>query len=346
MKNEKIKVGVIGCGKIAQVRHIPEYAANESVQLYALYDNNYERACQLAGQYGARAYKSMEELLEDDEIDAVSVCVPNFLHADISIKALEAGKHVLCEKPMAVTPEDCMQMVEAAKKNGRKLMIAQNQRLLPAHVKTRELIESGAIGDVLEVRTVFAHSGPDNWSVGGKNSWFFDKTRSAFGAMADLGVHKIDLITYLMGHKIVRAAAQVRTLDKKNADGTPITVDDNAYCFFEFDNGIAGTLFASWTNYGEEENWTSVYGTEGVIHVFRDPDHAIVMERGHEKTTYDFETIQTNENQTSSGVIDMFAGAIVNHSAYISGEDVLSSMKAVFACAESAEDHGRIKEIL
>jgi len=345
MNREKIKVGVIGCGKIAQVRHIPEYMANKDAQLYGLFDNNYERASLLAEQYGAKAYETMEDLLADPEIDAVSVCVPNFLHADISIKALEAGKHVLCEKPMAVTLEDCMKMVEASEKNNRKLMIAQNQRLLPAHLKAKELIASEAIGDVLEVRTVFAHSGPDNWSVDGKNSWFLDKTRSAFGAMADLGVHKIDLITYLTGHKIVEACAQVRTLDKKNADGSPITVDDNAYCFFAFDNGIIGTLFASWTNYGEEENWTSIYGTKGVIHVFRDPDHAIVMERGHEKTTFNFGAIQTNDNQTSSGVIDMFVNAIVNNGDYISGEDVLASMKAVFACAKSAGDDGKGKDV-
>ena len=114
-----IRVGIIGCGKIAQVRHIPEYAANPHAEVYGFYDINLARAEELAKKYGGKAFASYEALLADPEIEAVSVCAANHAHAEISIAALKAGKHVLCEKPMAVTLEECEAMVAAAKESGK-----------------------------------------------------------------------------------------------------------------------------------------------------------------------------------------------------------------------------------
>ena len=129
-----VRVGIIGCGKIAQVRHIPEYEANPNAQVVALYDVDHDRACELAEQHGATAYSSLDDLLDDPDIDAVSVCTSNATHAEATIKALRAGKHVLCEKPMAVTLEECEQMVTAAevaaKVSGAKLMIDASPRLI------------------------------------------------------------------------------------------------------------------------------------------------------------------------------------------------------------------------
>ena len=196
-------IGIIGCGKIAQVRHIPEYNDNPDAKLVAFYDLNTARAKALAEQYGGRAYESVEALLADPNVDAVSVCSANASHAEITVAALEAGKHVLCEKPMATTLADCERMVSAAKKSGKRLMIDQNQRLAGAHVKARELIEQGEIGRVITFATAFRHGGPETWSIDpGQSTWFFDKKRAAMGAMADLGVHKTDLIQYLIGQTV------------------------------------------------------------------------------------------------------------------------------------------------
>ena len=147
-----LKIGIIGCGKITEVRHAPEYAENPNCQLVAFFDVVPERAKALAEQYGGVAYDSIEALLASD-VDAVSVCVANAYHAQTSIQALKAGKHVLCEKPMATTPEDCEAMVAAAKAAGKFLMIGQNQRLAKAHVKAREIIESGEMGRVITFET-------------------------------------------------------------------------------------------------------------------------------------------------------------------------------------------------
>ena len=120
-----VKVGIIGCGKIAQVRHIPEYLDNPNAKLTGLYDLNLQRAKDLAEKYNCKSYESVEEMLADPEIDAVSVCVANHVHAEITIAALKAGKHVLCEKPMATKLEDCQMMVDTAEQMGKKLMIGQ-----------------------------------------------------------------------------------------------------------------------------------------------------------------------------------------------------------------------------
>ena len=110
-----IRVGIAGCGKIAQTRHLPEYKAHPEAEIAGLFDLNRDRALELAGQYGAAAYDSYEEMLRDPGIDAVSVCSTNVAHADMAVAALRAGKHVLCEKPMATTLPDCERMAAAAR---------------------------------------------------------------------------------------------------------------------------------------------------------------------------------------------------------------------------------------
>ena len=333
-------IGIIGCGKIAQVRHIPEYAANKDAKLLGFYDINLERAKELAAQYGGTAYETVEDLLANAEINAVSVCAANFAHAELTIAALNAGKHVLCEKPMATTLAECEAMVEAAKKNNKYLMIGHNQRLAKAHATAKELIDGGLIGDIVTFRTTFGHGGPETWSVDpGLNTWFFDKKRAAMGAMADLGIHKTDLIHFLTSQQVIRTTARVTTLDKKDANGNLISVDDNAICIYEMSGGAFGTMTASWTYYGAEDNSTILYGTKGIMRIYDDPAHSIkvTLADGTEQF-YDVEAIQTNDNQTASGVIDLWMDCLVKgHAPEISGESALAAMRAVFASIESSE---------
>ena len=335
-----INVGIVGCGKITQVRHLPEYAANPNAKIAGLFDLNMDRARELAEKYGAKAYASCEEMFADPAIDAVSVCSSNNTHAAITIAALRAGKHVLCEKPMAISLEECEEMVKVARECGKYLMIGQNQRLAAAHIKARKLIGKGAIGRVISFETAFRHGGPETWSVDpGANTWFFDKNRAAMGVLADLGIHKTDLVQFLTGQKIVEVTAKLSVLDKKFSDGSPITVDDNAMCIYRMDGGCMGTMQASWTNYGPEDNSTILYGTEGVMRIYADPAHAIVInKKGGGVECFDVDDIQTNDNQTKSGVIDLFIEALTDPSAEgISGESVLPAMRAIFAAIESSE---------
>lgn len=335
-----IRVGIVGCGKITQVRHLPEYLANPQVEIAGYYDLTAERAQQLADRYGGRVYQSMEEMFQDPAIDAVSICIANKYHASATIAALNAGKHVLCEKPMATNIEDCEAMVEAADRNHRKLMIDQNQRLIRTHQRARQLIHDGFIGRVITFRTTFGHKGPETWSINpGKATWFFDRSQSGMGAIADLGIHKMDLIQYILGEEIVETTSKVVTLNKRDASGSLIGVDDNAICILRTQSGAVGTLTASWTYYGEEENFTILYGEKGIMKIFDDPLYSIkVLTSEGDEIGFKIDDIQTNDRQTSTGVIDAFVDSIVNDTVpAIDGRSVLSAMRAVFASIESSE---------
>lgn len=335
-----VGVGIIGCGRIAQERHLPEYEANPNAKIVGVFDLNQKRAEEIAQKYGAKAYTSYEELLADPRVQAVSVCSANSTHAQHTIAALDAGKHVLCEKPMAVTLEECKAMLDAANRNGKYLMIGQNQRLTKAHVMAKQMIEDGVIGRVITFRTTFGHGGPETWSIDpGKNTWFFDPKRAAMGAMADLGIHKTDLIQFLLSQKVVETTACLTTLDKRTADGKLAGVDDNAICIYKTSGGVVGTMIVSWTYYGAEDNSTVLYGSKGIMRIYDDPNHAIVViNPDGERTEYDVEAIQTNDNQTNSGVIDLFVDSLEKKvEPPISAASVLSAMKVVFSSIESSK---------
>jgi len=336
-----IRIGIIGCGKIAEVRHAPEYSENPDCRITAFYSVTPGKAQKMAERYGGKAYNSIEELLASD-VDAVSVCLANIYHAPVSIQALRAGKHVLCEKPMATTLEDCESMVREAEKAGRFLMIGLNQRLAKAHVKAKEILDGGELGRVIAFQTKFCHPGPEGWT-GSRSSWFFDKRIASLGAMADLGVHKTDLIYYLTGQKIVKTSAVVATLDKKFPEGTPITVDDNAFCIYTLESGAVGMMHVSWTNYGSEDNSTRLYCEGGVIRMYDHPKYSLIVEkRNGEVIPYELDLLTSNKEQTSgrrtsTGVIDAFVNSIVTGTPpEISGESAMHAMKVIFANERSA----------
>ena len=338
-----IKIGIIGCGKITKVRHAPEYQENPFCQLTAYYDGLPARAQEIAGQYGGTACSSLEELLQSD-VDAISVCVANVNHAEVTIKALNAGKHVLCEKPMATTLDDCEAMVEAARRNGKLLMVGHNQRFALAHQKARAFIAAGEIGKVLSFHTTFGHPGPEGWT-GLANSWFFDKAQAAFGAMADLGVHKTDLIHFLLNEPITQVSAILTTLDKKYPDGSPVSVDDNALCLYKTKSGVSGTMHVSWTFYGQEDNSTRIYGTQGVLRCYDDLDYSLILERRNGETeVFQLDRMASNKEQVSgerknTGVINAFIHSIqTGEKPPVDGADALQAMRVIFAAQKSAEE--------
>jgi predicted dehydrogenase len=319
---------------------------NVDANIVGYYDLNHARAEAISKTYGGTAFESIEDLLADSSIDAVSVCTANHTHAAITIQALQAGKHVLCEKPMATTLEDCQAMVDAAQKTGKVLVIGQNQRLTKTHIKARQLIRDGEIGEIIGFRTTFGHGGPETWSIDpGKNTWFFDKNIAVMGAMADLGIHKTDLLLFLTDQMIVETTAHLTTIDKRGADGELIQVDDTAICVYKLDNGALGTMTASWTFYGPEDNTTIIYGTKGIMRLYEDPRFSIqLFLKGGEKIYYEIDAIQTNDNQTSSGVIDAFIESVVTgQGGELAADKVLESMKVVFASIESSQTGKTVK---
>ncbi|SFE03995.1 Predicted dehydrogenase [Bacillus sp. OV194] len=331
-----IKVGVIGCGSIAQHRHLPEYKNNSQTIIAAVCDINHERADHIAKEYGAIAYYSYEDLLNDPEIEAVSVCTPNYLHAPISVAALNSGKHVLCEKPMATSLEEAEQMILASEKNGKKLMIAHNQRFVRSHEKAKELIAGGELGRVYSFRTAFGHPGPETWSAEGTDSWFFKKEKAFIGAMGDLGVHKTDLIRFILGEEVDEVASFVETSSKKNA-----TVDDTAVCILKTASGVIGTLAASWSYVSKEDNSTIIYGEKGILRLEESPEYSLIAQYKDGSTVnYSLGQIQTNDSggQNDSRVIGKFADCILNDTEpAVSGEEGKRSLAVIIAALKASE---------
>jgi len=340
---KKLKIGIIGCGSISMQRHSPEYAANPNSEIAGFYDPVVERAQALQKKFGGQVYHTIEEMLADGAIDAVSVCTSNATHAPLSIAAMKAGKHVLCEKPMAVTMEDCLEMGRVAEQTGKNLMIGHNQRFAPAHVKAKQIIQSGELGRVISFRTAFGHRGPEYWSADkSKKTWFFDKKAAFLGATADLGIHKLDLISWLLDDSIGSLSAFCETLDKKDEAGDPISVDDNMICLLKMKKGAMGTLTVSWTYYGAEDNSTVLYFENGIVRVYDNDVYSVEIEyRNGERAYFKVGAIQTNTDlvQASSGVIDAFVESIVTKSApAVTYQDAIGIMRAIFACVQSSKD--------
>jgi len=335
MAKKKLRVGVIGCGAIGQRRHLPEYAAHPGVELVAVTDIKYARAKQAAEKFGAaHAFKNYRDMLKL-ELDAVSVCTPNYLHAVMTIDALKARCHVLCEKPMATTIRDIRAMNAAARKYRRQIMVGQNQRLAAAHVRGKQIYQSGELGRALSFSTSFAHPGPEGWSMDGLDCFFFKKRQAVIGSLGDLGVHKIDLIRWFLEDEVVLTGAMTGTLEKENC-----TVDDTAYGVFQMKSGVLGQMFAGWVLKAGESNGTTICCEKGVIKMYDHPKYSVTVQKADGENVFiQAGRIQTNEagGQTSSGVIDAFVAAIAGGTRVpITGEEGGRSVAAILACVESA----------
>ncbi len=340
-----VKYGIIGCGAVGQRRHIPEVAANPKSLLAALCDPVRERVKTLAADHGAEAYTDYKKMLKHADIDAVIVAGPNALHAKMTIDALRSGKHVLCEKPMATTRADAKKMIAEAKKARKYLMIGLNQRLMPPHVRAKEILDSGRLGKPLAFRTSFKHPGPEGWSVDGAKSWFFKKNIAVMGATGDLGVHKADLMRWLLGQEFVEVGGHITTLDKRDSRGRLIPLDDNAFLTLKTEKGVIGSIIASWTNYGAEENYTIVYCSKGVLKLGMDRTYGVMVDyKNGDRELHKVGEISTNVKQVASGVPDMFTESILNRrKPPIDGMEGYRCLNVILTAMEAAKSRRTLK---
>ena len=271
---EKIKVAVVGVGNIADVHILRGYQKLPDFELYALCDINEARLNAKADRYGvARRYTDIDVMLAEiaDEIDAVDVCVWNCHHASSAIKALNAGLHVFCEKPMAYNTAEAVAMKEAAEKAGKVLMIGFVMRFEDETKIAKDFVDKGYLGDIYysKAQYVRRHGNP--------GGWFADKARSGGGPVIDLGVHVIDQTRYLMGKPMpVSVFASVQTkLGKrdylKNGVGwvpkdakpdDPCTVEDFGTALIRYDNGAVTLLETAYDFNGPSLGQKALFGTK------------------------------------------------------------------------------------
>lgn len=268
-----LKVAVIGCGGIANGKHLPSLSKLPEVELVAFCDIIEERARKAADEYGtanAKVFADYRELLANADIDVVHVCTPNDAHSEITVAALEAGNHVLCEKPMAKTAEQARAMLDAAKRTGKKLSIAYQNRFRKDSLYLKDLCEAGELGDIyLGKALAIRRRAVPTWGV------FLDEEKQGGGPLIDIGTHALDLTLWLMDNyepKSVTGSVFHKLGSRENAanafgswDPEQFKVEDSAFGFITMKNGATIILESSWAlNVVETgEAKTLLCGTEG-----------------------------------------------------------------------------------
>ena len=269
---EKLRVGLIGCGAIAENKHIPAIAANrDKAVLAAVSDALPGRAAQLASRLGGgvAAYEDYRELLLDPDIDVVHVCTPNATHAEISIAAMEAGKHVLCEKPIAQSSESAREMLLAAKRTGKTLSVSFQNRFREDSQAIRSACERGMLGDIYFAKAhAVRRKAVPTWGA------FLNKSHQGGGPLIDIGVHALDLALWLMGNYEVKSVMgsvshHLAPFPEGNIHGPwnpeQFEVEDAAFGLIQMKNGATIFLEAAWALGVRQarEAMTTLCGTRG-----------------------------------------------------------------------------------
>jgi predicted dehydrogenase len=281
-----VRIAVIGTGSISS-SHLTSYKNNSKAELVAVCDLNEERAKQAAEQFGAsKVYTDYRKLLSDPDIDAVSICTWNNTHAEISIAALQAGKHVLVEKPLCRTVEEAHRIQAAVRASGKILQVGFVRRYDPNAQMLRTFVDRGEFGEIYYAKASSIRR------LGNPGGWFADVNRSGGGPLIDIGVHVIDLCWYMMGRpKAVSVSANtysklgnrsnVRNLSFYQAadyNASENTVEDMANALIRFENGGSLLVDVCFTLHAKEDK-TSVqlFGDKGGFEV--DPEMVIVTEK-------------------------------------------------------------------
>ena len=266
-----IKVGIIGCGGIATGKHMPSLAKVKDCEMVAFCDIIPERAESAAKKFGtpdAKVYVDYKELLKDPEIEVVHVCTPNRSHSYITVDALHAGKHVMCEKPMAINSAEAKKMLDAAKETGKKLTIGYQSRFRDDSQYMKKEAEDGTFGDIYYAKaTALRRRAVPTWGV------FLNEYEQGGGPLIDIGTHALDLTLWMMDNYKPKYCVGT-TFHKLNGqteagnawgdwDPDKFTVEDSAFGFIVMENGATIVLESAWAlnTLDVREAVTSVCGT-------------------------------------------------------------------------------------
>jgi predicted dehydrogenase len=254
----EIKWGLIGCGDISKRRVAPGIRDSKKSRLVSINRSDFSKAKSFAKKFGAEKWtREWKDLVSDPEIDAVYIATPVYLHAEQSIAAAEAGKHVLCEKSMAMNTIEADRMIDACKANNVKLGIAYYRNLYPAVHRIKEIIASGEIGEIAYIQS----NNFENFNriPGEPRYWLMEKEKSGGGPMMDMGCHRIEVFTNIAG-----AVRQVTSFNENLIYKRE--VEDSSIAYFKFENGAAGILTSSHAA-KEAKDTLDIFGSEGSIHV-------------------------------------------------------------------------------
>ena len=274
---KKLRIGIVGCGGIFNWAHIYAYQESDKLEAVAFCDiilSKAEASAERLGVDKSHCYEDFKEMIEKEELDAVDICTPNYLHSIVAVHALNNGLHVFCEKPDAVSVEEAKKMQDAADKSGKVLMVMRNNRYNNYSKFLKKYIADGKMGEIYTARCGWRR----RRGIPGKGGWFTTKEQSGGGPLIDLGVHMIDLCIWLMGNPTPVAVSgctyckfadndagsdsEHSKFGEASAEGT-FDVEDLAMGFIKFDNGSCMQVEFSWaSNIEREKNFIELRGTK------------------------------------------------------------------------------------
>ncbi len=334
-----IRMAVSGAGAIAERAHLPALISTQGVQVVALQSRTAEKAAGVAAKLWPDAssrpaiYSDFDEMLAREKPGAVGIFTPNYLHCPLTLKAIAAGAHVLCEKPMASSASDGRRMVEAAHRAGKILMVTMQRRYGALEMAVKRAIDSGVIGTPNFIRARLSHGGPENWAPG--QMWFVNPDQAGGGATLDLGVHVADLALWYMGEP-ESVFGRVATLDKR------IDVDDTGAMLLRFRSGALGVIEASWAS-RPALSAIEIYGTAGrVMMGYPHNNFSILRADGTPAPGYSYEEIKAQHDLRDllapfRAIAQNFVAAIEGNAApNPDGRDGLRAIEVVEACYRSS----------
>lgn len=255
-----LKVGIIGSGFIAE-HHCNAYSQLPNIEIVGISSLNENEAKNLMKEYEipGKPLNDYKDLIKLD-CDMVSVCVPNHLHKEVAIDILNAGSHVLIEKPLARNTNEGIEILDAKKSSNRQIFYCENNMYAPTFSKVKEIISEGALGEIYMGRGKEQHSGPHS-------AWFYKQKEAGGGALLDLGIHDIACLVWYLNCEVKEVFCQTKTIIPDRKDFGKCEVEDNAVGVLYFDNNAQIVIEESWTAPGGYDMRFELFGTEGQIKV-------------------------------------------------------------------------------
>jgi predicted dehydrogenase len=335
----KLKAAVIGLGM--GKAHIKGYQSHPNVEVVAIADLNEELCIKVQKEFSIPSYYTNPEvMLEKEEIDIISIATPNKFHMPLTLAAFKAGCHVLCEKPMAMNAGEGQQMIEAAEKAGKRLMINFSYRFHAQSQMLRKEVERGTFGDFYYGRT-FWHR---RYGMPGFGGWFGNKDLAGGGPLIDLGVHRLDLALWLMDYPepevVMGSTYSPIASEAAKKEGKEFTVEDLASGMIKFKNGASLVVEASWAGHIKDKEYmrTQLWGTKaGLVQKNTNGGYSFDAEIYLERDGNQFDLHLSNSLEESSCAMSHFASAILEDTPHIAtGKEGLIVMKILDSLYESA----------
>jgi predicted dehydrogenase len=341
---KKTKVAILGAGFVSNIHLESYHRFVPNAEVVAIYARNSDKSKAIAEKYGIPEwFDDLDQAITQSGCDVVDICLPNFLHATATLKAAQAGKHVIIEKPLAVTLEEADEMIAACKKAGVKLMYAEELCFAPKYERVRQMINEGAIGDIYMLKQSEKHSGPHS-------DWFYDIERSGGGVLMDMGCHAIAWCRWMLKNAKVKTvyASMSTVLHKERTKA-----EDNSIVIMEFENNVTAIAEDSWAKHGGMDDKCEVYGTGGVVYAdlfmgnsaisYSKHGYGYAMEKADTTVGWSFTIFEEAFNQGYPQELKHFIDCVQrNEQPLVTGEDGRAVLEIIYAAYASAAQGKKI----